>query len=67
MIMQTKKILVPILFLLISFVSVSQERPTPPTPPLPVPPPVGLPIDGGVLLAACFAVVYGARKLLFKK
>lgn len=61
MIMLTKKIFVPILFVLISFVCNSQSI----TPPMPIPPPApGLPIDAGILLGACFAMAYGAKKLL---
>lgn len=63
MIMQTKKIVVPILFLLISVVCNAQNSPPMPIPP----PPPGLPIDAGVLLGACFAVAYGAKKLLKKE
>lgn len=61
MIMLTKKIFVPILFVLISFVCNSQ-----PDLPMPAPPPAppGLPIDAGILLGACFAMAYGAKKLL---
>ncbi|WP_411801952.1 PID-CTERM protein-sorting domain-containing protein [Algibacter lectus] len=33
-------------------------------PPPPVTPPIGLPIDGGVIAGACFAILYGAKKLL---
>lgn len=62
MIMLTKKIFVPILFVLISFVCNSQSTPLPmPSSP---PPPPGLPIDAGILLGACFAMAYGAKKLL---
>ncbi|SFZ90269.1 hypothetical protein SAMN05428642_101837 [Flaviramulus basaltis] len=38
------------------------------TPPPPGPPPPGLlPIDGGVLCGAAFAIFYGVKKLLFRK
>lgn len=65
MIIQSKRILLSILFVLISFVCSAQpdDLPPPGTPPVGFPP---LPIDGGVLLGACFAVAYGARKLLKK-
>ena len=45
MIIQNKRIIASILFVLISFVCAAQALP-PPGPP----PPVGLPIDGGVLM-----------------
>ena len=63
---QNKKILASILFLLISFVCMAQKVTPPPPTALPPPPP-GLPIDGGVLLGACFAVFYGVKKLLDNK
>jgi hypothetical protein len=62
MIIQNKRIFASILFVLISFVSLSQELP-PPGPP----PPTGFPIDGGVLIGAAFALFYGARKLFPKR
>jgi hypothetical protein len=43
----------------------AQKAPPPPQI-VPAPPP-GLPIDGGILLGACFAVFYGAKKLLNNK
>ncbi|MDO5970354.1 hypothetical protein Q4Q35_11110 [Flavivirga aquimarina] len=58
---QNKKLLASILFLLISFVCVAQEPPPPSTPP------VGLPIDGGVLFGMIFALFYGVKKLWSKK
>ena len=64
MIIQSKRIIVSILFVLISCVCSAQEGGGPP-PPAP-PPPVGFPIDGGVLIGACVAVAYGSRKLLKK-
>ncbi|WP_303316706.1 hypothetical protein Q4Q34_07835 [Flavivirga abyssicola] len=54
-----KRILTSILFVLISFVCVAQDPP-PPGPPAPI----GLPIDGGVLLGVIFALFYGVRKLM---
>lgn len=57
-----KRILASILFVLISFVSAAQDVP-PPGPP----PPVGFPIDGGVLTGVFFALVYGARKIIINK
>ncbi|MEN3323739.1 hypothetical protein VP395_08370 [Mariniflexile soesokkakense] len=63
MIIQNKRIIASILFVLISFVCVAQGGPPPPGPP----PPVGLPIDGGVLMGVCVGLFYGAKKLLFKK
>jgi hypothetical protein len=62
MTIQNKRIFASILFVLISIVCVAQGVPAPP-PPGPPPPP-GFPIDGGVLLAACFGLFYGAKKLL---
>jgi len=61
MTIQNKRILASILFVLISFVCVSQELPPPGPPPGP-----GLPIDGGLIAGACFALFYGAKKLLKK-
>ncbi len=60
---QNKRLFASILFVLISFVCMAQKVPPPPTPP----PPPGLPIDGGVLLGACFAIFYGVKKTLSKK
>ncbi|MEP1488047.1 MAG: hypothetical protein ABJK28_06440 [Algibacter sp.] len=64
MIIQSKRIFVSVLFVLMGLVSSAQNSDDDPPPP--GTPPVGLPlpIDGGVLLGACFAVAYGARKLL---
>jgi len=61
MMIQNKRKIASILFVLISVVCFAQELP-PPGPP----PPVGLPIDGGVLIAAFAALFYGARKILKK-
>jgi hypothetical protein len=61
MIIQNKRIFASILFVLISFACTAQS--TPPPPPL-APGPPGLPIDGGVIAGACFAIFYGAKKLL---
>ncbi|WMI66722.1 hypothetical protein RBH94_06045 [Aestuariibaculum sp. YM273] len=55
---QNKKILASILFVLISFVCMSQGPP---------PPPVNLPIDGDVIVGLGIALFYGANKLLSKK
>lgn len=60
MIMQNKRILASILFVLISFVCIAQGGEQPPTPQPPTPP--GLPIDGGLLVGVFFAIGYGARK-----
>lgn len=61
---QNKKILASILFVLISFVCVSQSSgPPPPSPP----PPPGLPIDGGLLGLFALGLIYGAKKLLKAK
>ncbi|PLB19763.1 PID-CTERM protein-sorting domain-containing protein [Mariniflexile rhizosphaerae] len=64
MIIQNKRIVVSILFVLISVVCAAQTGGDPPPP---GPPPPGLPIDGGVLLGVCVGLLYGAKKLLFKK
>jgi hypothetical protein len=63
MIIQNKRIVASILFVLISFVCAAQtgDLPQPPGPPG-----YGLPIDGGVLLGVCVGLFYGAKKLLFK-
>lgn len=53
-----------ILFVLISFVCLAQGETLPP-PPM-TPPPSGLPIDGGVLLAAFVALCYGVKKIIKK-
>ncbi len=64
MILQNKKILASILFVLISFVSVAQGvGPPPPSPP----PPPGLPIDGGILALLGLGIFYGVKKLLNSK
>ena len=63
MMIQNKRILASILFVLISSVCVAQGgMPPPPQPP----PPVGLPIDGGVLAGIFVALFYGCKKLLKK-
>lgn len=65
MIIQNKRIFASILFVLISFVCTAQSGGA--MPPPSGPPPVGLPIDGGVLLGLCFGLFYGAKKMLFGK
>jgi hypothetical protein len=65
MMIQTKRILASILFVLISFVCVAQGGGDLPPPPGP-PPPQGLPIDGGVLVGVLVALFYGGKKLLKK-
>ncbi len=60
MIIQNKKIVASVLFVLISFVCLAQTGgPPPPAPP----PPPGLPIDGGVLGALVLGLLYGVKKL----
>ena len=61
MMIQNKRILASILFVLISSICVAQGPP-PPQPP----PPVGLPIDGGVLVGIFVALFYGGKKLIKK-
>ncbi len=65
MMIQNKRILASILFVLISFVCVAQGDGDLPPPPQP-PPPVGLPIDGGVLVGVFVALLYGSKKLIKK-
>ena len=60
MIIQNKRIIASILFVLISVVCVAQASPPPPG----APPPFGLPIDGGVIFGLCCGLFYGAVKLL---
>lgn len=61
---QNRKYLASILFVLISFVCVSQTSgPPPPSPP----PPPGLPIDGGILALLGIGLLYGAKKILKTK
>ena len=62
MTIQNKRIFASILFVLISCVCVSQSLPPPGAPP-----PGLVPIDGGVLMGAFFALIYGAFKLKNKK
>ena len=64
MTIQNKRIFASILFVLISFVCASQSLP----PPGGVPPQgLPLPIDGGVVMGAFFALIYGAVKILKNK
>ena len=64
MTIQNKRIFASILFVLISFVCVSQGGGAPPPPaPGPTPPP-GLLIDGGVIISLCVGLLYGVKKLL---
>ncbi len=63
MTIQNKRIFASILFVLISFVCVAQELPPPSGPPVGP----GFPIDGGVLMGALFAILYGAKKMLTNK
>ncbi|WP_147677110.1 hypothetical protein [Algibacter pacificus] len=62
MTIHNKKISTLILLFIVGLVCNAQGG----MPPAPVPPPkpVGLPIDGGVLVAAFFALVYGVKKSL---
>ncbi|MGC1205079.1 MAG: hypothetical protein WA839_09355 [Flavobacteriaceae bacterium] len=64
--MQNKRILASILFVLISFVCIAQDGKGPPKPQPEAGPP-GLPIDGGLLIGAFFAIAYGARKVYVLK
>ncbi|WP_394337030.1 PID-CTERM protein-sorting domain-containing protein [Confluentibacter flavum] len=56
---QNKRKIASILFVLISVLCFAQELPPPGAPP-----PPGTPIDGGVLIGACLALIYGVKKLL---
>ena len=66
MMIQNKRIIASILFVLISFVCVAQIPGSGPPPPGP-PPPRGFPIDGGLLYGVAFALLYGIKKLRVKK
>ena len=59
---QNKRIFASILFVLISFVCVAQRLPEPAPPP-----PVGVPIDGGVIIGAFVAIFYGVKKIVSNK
>ena len=61
MIIQNKRIIASILFVLISVVCVAQSPPPPGTPP------PGFPIDGGVIFGLCCGLMYGAVKLVKHK
>ncbi|MBU2937986.1 hypothetical protein KO494_00395 [Lacinutrix sp. C3R15] len=62
---QNKKIIASILFLLISFVSTAQTSDMVP-PPAPPPPP-GLPVDAGVYVLLVIGLVYGVAKTVRTK
>lgn len=62
MIIQNKRIIASVLFVLISLVCFAQD---PPPPGPPVPP--GFPIDGGVLLGVIVGLFYGVKKMFFSK
>ena len=62
---QNKKIIASILFLLISFVSVAQTMSGPPPPGPPTPP--GLPVDNGIYVLLAIGLVYGVVKTIRKK
>lgn len=66
MMLPYKRTVASILFVLISFVCSAQTLPPPGAPSDTAPPP-GLPIDGGILIGACVALLYGSKKLLSKK
>ena len=60
MIIQNKRIIASILFVLISFVSIAQgSGPPPPAPP----PPPGLPIDSGLLILLISGLFFGVFSL----
>ena len=58
---QNKQILASILFLLASFVCFGVAPPPPPNGP---PPPPGLPIDGFLIFAIVFALIFGVKRIL---
>lgn len=61
-----KKIIVPVLFVLVTFISFAQNIAPPAPSGGPVPP--GLPIDSGLILLLVVAVIYGVYKVVkFKK
>ena len=64
MMIQNKIIVAPILFVLISVLCLAQGQGDVLPPPGTPPPPVGLPIDTGVLFVAILAILYGARKII---
>lgn len=65
-----KKIIVPVLFVLVTFISFAQESmPPPPSSnpnggPAPPPSPPGLPIDAGLIILMVVAVIYGVYMVL---
>lgn len=63
MTIQNKRIIASILFVLISFASVSQGTPLPPLPP--GTPPPGFPIDGGIFMGIIVALFYGVKKVVY--
>jgi len=65
MIIQNKRTVASILFVLISFVCFAQSGPTPP-PPGP-PPPVGLPIDDYLPFLFLVGMLLGVKQLLKRK
>ena len=64
MIIPNKKILASILLILISFVGLAAQRDVPPPPVAHAPPPVGLPIDNGLIVLLVAAIVFGIYKTL---
>ena len=66
MMIQNKRIIASILFVLISFVCVAQVGGGPAPPPPAPPPPPGAPIDGGLLVGVFVALFYGAKRIIRK-
>ena len=65
-----KKIIVPVLFVLVTFISFAQDlMPPPPSSnpnggPAPPPPAPGLPIDAGLIIFMVVAIIYGVYKIV---
>lgn len=65
MIIQNKRIIASVLFVLISTMCFAQTPPPIPPPGPPVAP--GLPIDGGLLIGAIVALFYGVKRIVSTK
>ena len=65
MIIQNKRIIASVLFVLISTMCFAQTPPLPPPPGPPTAP--GVPIDGGVLFGVVVALFYGVKRIVSPK